>query len=485
MEKNLSELLADIKYRSLHGPEDQTLSGIYYDSRAVKERGAFVAIPGNYTDGHKYIPQAVKSGAKVVFGEIPRSEINGNPQTYVRVNDSRMILARASHLFFDRPTKELFVVGITGTNGKTTTAHLAGNVLGGDTDLVTTLTHSESLSEEEPVTTPEAPLIHEIARNNLNKGVNNFVLEVSSHGLSLKRVACVDFNCGVFTNLTRDHLDFYESLEEYADEKIKLFTKLTEEDNAIINADEDFSERITAETKAKITKYGINQDSEVIAEDITNTKFGTTFRLNSPWGAETIALNFPGRYNVYNALAAASVGLTKGVELSLIVERLEAAERLPGRLNKLELNNGSDVYVDFAHNPGALEKVLLELEDHYERVLLVFGCGGMSDRGKRPKMGKVATEYADRFFITDDNPKGENRIRILEEIERGVGKGAHYEVIPERKSAIETAMDELTPESCLLVAGKGHERYQIVSGEWVEYNDRDYVEKLASKKSLI
>lgn len=485
MEKNLRELLIDIKYQSLHGPADQGISGIYYDSRAVQEKGAFVAIAGNYTDGHEYIPGAVKNGARVVFGELPHSEIDGNPQTYVRVNDSRKLLAIASHLFFERPTEELFVAGITGTNGKTTTAHLACNVLGEETDLVTTLTHSESLSEEEPVTTPEAPVIHEKARNNLNKGVDNFVLEVSSHGLSLKRVACVDFDCGVFTNFTRDHLDFYESVEEYADEKIKLFTKLTEEDKAILNADEDFSERIAAETKAKILKYGIDQNSEVVAEEITNTKFGTTFRLNSPWGAENITLNFPGRYNVYNALAAASVGLTRGVELSRIVKRLEAAERLPGRLNKLELNNGSDVYVDFAHNPGALERVLLELKDHYERVLLVFGCGGMSDRGKRPKMGKVATEYADRFFLTDDNPKGENRTRILEEIERGVTKEADYEVIPERKSAIDTAMDELIPGSCLLVAGKGHEMYQILSGERIEYNDMDFVEELASKKSLI
>ncbi|MFB6215161.1 MAG: Mur ligase family protein, partial [Candidatus Bipolaricaulia bacterium] len=309
-------------------------------------------------------------------------------------------------------------------------------------------------------------------KKNLEKGIKNFVLEVSSHGLSLDRVTGVDFDCGVFTNLTRDHLDFHDSTEEYAATKVKLFRGLSEDDSAVVNSDEQLSDKIIAETGAEIVKYGIDADSDVLADRINRTKTGTTFRINSPWGAEEVDLSFPGLYNVYNALAAASVGLTRGLSLSGVVRRLEATDPLPGRLEKLELNNGSDVYVDFAHNPGALKRALLELNDHYEKIFLVFGCGGMSDRGKRPEMGKIATEYADRFFITDDNPKGENRTSILVEIEEGVGKGADYEVIPERKSAIEAAMDELTQGSCLLVAGKGHERFQVVSGDWIEYNDR-------------
>lgn len=482
--KKLSELLPDINYRLVHGPKNQKITGIHYDSRNVGSGGAFVAIPGRNTDGHEYIAQAVERGAGVVFGEIPRSEIEGSPKTYVRVDDSRKLLSSVSHLFFDRPTKELFVTGITGTNGKTTTAHFTGSVLGDKTDLITTLTHSESLPEKEPVTTPEAPVIHETARRNLEKGTENLVLEVSSHGLSLDRVNCVDFDCGVFTNLTRDHLDFYDSMQEYAADKVKLFTGLTEEDNAVVNSDEPLSDKIVAETRAEIVKYGINEDSDILGDKVSKEKSGTTFRINSPWGAEEVNLNFPGLYNVYNALAATSVGLLKGVELSRIVERLEASGPLPGRLEKLELKNGMDVYVDFAHNPGALERTLHELKEHYEEIFLVFGCGGMSDRGKRPEMGKIATKYADRFFITDDNPKGENRTTILAEIEEGVERGANYEVIPERKSAIEEALDELTPGSCLLVAGKGHERYQVVSGNWVEYNDKEFLEKLTREKSL-
>lgn len=485
MKKELSELLSEIKYRSVHGSAQIVVTGVFFDSRAVKQGGAFVAISGNQTDGHKYIPQAVKKGAGVVFGEIPYSEIKGSPDTYVHVKDSRELLARLSHIFFDRPTEDLFVVGITGTNGKTTSAHLTGQVLGEDTDLITTLTHLKSLPEKEPVTTPEAPIIHEIARSDLEKGVKNFVLEVSSHGLSFGRVSWVDFDCGVFTNISRDHLDYYDSMEEYAAEKIKLFTQLSEDDTAVVNGDEDLSNRIVKETKAETIKYGVSENSDVLAEEIIKKKTGTSFRLNTPWGSKNLHLNFPGLYNVYNALAASSVGLIKGIELSEVTKRLEEAERLPGRLEKLELDNGSDIFVDFAHNPGALERSLLELRDHYEKVLLVFGCGGMSDRGKRPEMGEVATEYADRFFITDDNPKGEDRTKILDEIEEGVGKSADYEVIPERKSAIEAAMDELKPGDCLLVAGKGHERHQIVSGGWIEYNDSEFIEKLAKRKSLI
>ena len=485
MKKNLNELLSKLSCIAVTGNRDQKVTGVHYDSRSVEPGGAFVAIHGHYSDGHKFIPQAVKNGAGVVFGEFPPLEIEGSPEAYVQVEDSRRLLAKISHLFFGKPTEKLFVVGITGTNGKTTTAHLASLVLGKNTDLVTTLTHAGSLPEKEPVTTPESPEIQDIARTDLNKGIDNLVLEVSSHGLSLNRVDYVDFDCGVFTNLTRDHLDFYETMEEYANEKIKLFSRLSKEDHAIVNADEKLTNRIVQKTRGKVLKYGIEKTSDVLAEGISKKKNRTSFQLKSPWGTATVDLNLPGIYNVYNALAAASVGLIKGVGLASVVNGLRSADRLSGRLEKVELKNGADVYVDFAHNPGALKETLMELRDHYKKVLLVFGCGGMSDRGKRPEMGKIATKYADRFFITDDNPKGENRNRIMEEIERGVRKGADYEVIPQRKSAIERAMKELTSGSCLLVAGKGHETHQIVSDKWIEYNDRDFVERLAREKSLI
>ena len=485
MKKKFDQILSELTYLSATGKSNLEVTGVFYDSRNARPGSIFVAIPGSYADGHEFIPQAIENGARVVVGERPYRKIEGSPEYYLRVEDARKTLAQISHLFYDRPTEELFVVGITGTNGKTTTAHLTRLVLGDGTDLISTLTHSESPPEEEPVTTPEAPEIHETARKDVEKGERNLVLEVSSHGLSLERVSWVDFDCGVFTNLTRDHLDFYDSMEEYAGEKMKLFSYLSGDDTAIINKDEEFSKKIADETDADLLGYGIEEITDVYADEIERRKNGVSFKLNSPWGSAQVGLKLPGLYNVYNALAAVSVGLVRGVSLTDAVTSIEGAKRLSGRLEKLELNNGSDVYIDFAHNPGALERSLLELQAYYERVLLVFGCGGTSDRGKRPEMGEVAARHADRFFITDDNPKGEDRSRILQDIERGVREGANYAIIPERKDAIEAAIDELTPGSCLLVAGKGHEQYQIVSGEWIEYNDREYVEKLAGEKSLL
>ncbi|MFB6290933.1 MAG: UDP-N-acetylmuramoyl-L-alanyl-D-glutamate--2,6-diaminopimelate ligase [Candidatus Bipolaricaulia bacterium] len=485
MKRELKELLSEIPYLAMNGKDEQLVTGIYHDSRAVRPGGLFVAIPGKQTDGHEYISEAIENGARVVFGEIPFSEVEPGPETYVRVRDSRKSLSRISHVFYGKPTKKLFVAGITGTNGKTTTAHLTAHLLGKYTDSITTLTRSDSNPEKEPVTTPEAPVIHEIAHEDLHQGVKNLVMEVSSHGLSMDRVSQVDFDCGVFTNLTRDHLDFYESMKDYAAEKLKLFSYLSEDSTAIVNSDEELSTKIGQKTEADVLKYGIREPAEIVAEKINKSTRGVEFRINSPWGTETVKLSFPGLYNVYNALAAVSVGLTRGKDFSRIIRRLETAERLSGRLEEINLNNGSDVYIDFAHNPGALESTLKELQDHYDKVLLVFGCGGMSDRGKRPEMGEVATVYADRFFLTDDNPKKEDRHKILREIEQGVGTTADYESIPNRKTAIETAIEELTRDSCLLVAGKGHESYQIVSGNLIEYNDTEFVKETAKEKGLI
>lgn len=207
--------------------------------------------------------------------------------------------------------------------------------------------------------------------------------------------------------------------------------------------------------------------------------------MHSPLGKARVKLGFPGRYNVYNALAAATAGFVTGKKLKDIVAGLSRARELPGRMERIGLNTGADVYVDFAHNPGALERTLTELKRTYKSVYLVFGCGGESDRGKRPEMGKIATELAEKAFLTDDNPKEENRMKILEEIESGIEKKNNYEIIADRKEAIETAIDELPDAGCLLIAGKGHERHQIVSGEWIAYNDADFVKKLAREKSLL
>jgi len=486
MKKKLGQILSETDYLSLSGERDRSITGITHDSRSVKPGNAFVAVDGARADGHDFIGKALENGARAVFGEKSRSQLSVKPDTYVRVADSREFLSRISHIFYGKPTEDLYVVGITGTNGKTTTAHFTNLILGeSDSGIISTITNKDSPDAEGPVTTPEAPEINRMANETRKTGRRNLILEVSSHSLSLKRVSSVEFDCGVFTNLTRDHLDYHESMEEYGKEKLKLFKALSEEDTGILNSDDGFSETIADVTRAEVIKYGLEGSPDVFAAEISQSRREIHFTLHSPWGKARVELGFPGRYNVYNALAAATVGLVNGKELESVVADLSRAGELPGRMERIELNTGNDVYVDFAHNPGALERALKDLKRIYESVFVVFGCGGESDRGKRPEMGKIASELADSAFITDDNPKKEDRMKILEEIESGITTKDNYEIIPDRKEAIEAALEKITGEGCLLIAGKGHEQHQIVSGEWLDYSDADFVKKLAREKSLL
>jgi len=486
LKRHLDELLSEIDQEEFYGERDQLLTGISYDSRSVEPGHAFIAISGKKADGHNYIDEAVKKGTKVVFGEESYSRLTTSPPTYVKTKNTRKTLARLSHAFFGKPTNNLYTVGITGTNGKTTTAHLTKTVLGEDkSEIISTVTNEEVPGTKKPVTTPESPKIHEIAHGAVQNGKENFILEVSSHSLSLERVAGVEFNCGVFTNLTRDHLDHHESLKTYKEEKMKLFKYLPKEGTAVVNRDEEFSEEIEKETESEVIQYGLDKTADVIAAELEKSRKGNEFTVHSPWGTERIKTDLFGIYNVYNALAAISVGLNRGIELTKIGRLLEGVRGVRGRMEKMELTTGANVYIDFAHNSGAIEQILRELSQFYPTTSIVFGCGGESDRGKRPEMGRIASEYADRIYITDDNPKSEDRMEILKEIENGVKKDSNYSIIPGRKAAIEKAIDELAPEGCLLIAGKGHERYQIVSDNWISHNDKEFVKKICREKSLI
>lgn len=486
MKKNLNRLLEELDYERVYGEVNSNLTGISYDSRDVETGDVFVAIEGKSFDGHDYSKNAAKAGAVAVIGEKVYDSVNSGSAPYVQVKDSRRALSQISSEFYDKPTSDLFTVGVTGTNGKTTTTHLVKKVLGSRaTETISTITNREVPGNPEPVTTPEAPRIHELASNARSEGKQNFVLEVSSHGLAMSRVASVDFEVGVFTNITRDHLDYHESIEEYKSKKSLLFSYLTPADTAVLNKDQEFSKELASTTEADIISYGLGSSSDVKADNLRINSSGISFEVRSPWGKSEMELNLFGEYNVYNSLAAVTVGLVKGLELPEITERLAGIGPLSGRMEKLELSNGADVYVDFAHNSGALEKALSGLNQLYDRVSVVFGCGGESDRGKRPEMGSVAEKHADRIYITDDNPKREDREDILDEIASGIEDSSLYSIIPNRKEAIESAVDQLDSGEALLVAGKGHERYQVVGEEWIEYNDMEYLEKLCREQGLI
>ncbi len=486
MKMNLDELIKELDHERVYGQTELVLSGITHDSRNVKGGDLFIAVEGENFDGHDYVKNAAKAGAAAVIGEKSYSSVESLSVPYVKVSNSRRALSSASHKFYGAPTSNLFTVGVTGTNGKTTTVHLINKVFGkGESETISTITNLDQPGNPEPVTTPEAPRIHEAAASTRARGKENLVLEVSSHGLSMGRVSAVDFDVGVFTNITRDHLDYHETMEEYKNKKSLLFSYLTPDGTAVLNGDQEFSEELESITEAKPIRYGLGDDSDVTARKVQVNTSGLSFDVRSPWGNSRVDLNLFGKYNVYNSLAAITVGLVKGVKLAKITERLAGAGPLSGRMEKLELANGADVYVDFAHNSGALENALSGLKRLYDTVSVVFGCGGESDRGKRPEMGSVAEEYADRVYITDDNPKKEDRWEILNEIAEGIEDSSLLSIIPDRKKAIESAVEKLNSGESLLVAGKGHERYQVVGGQWIEYNDMEYLRDLCREKGLI
>ena len=450
------------------------------DSRCVRQGDLFVAVPGERVDGLKYVPDAIKAGAAAVVAE-RRPELPPGV-AFAQVRDARRSAGRVAELAYGFPASNMRLIGITGTNGKTTTAHFTSLVLGEDkTETISTITNTDETQVEGPVTTPEAPSIHQRASQAFREGKENLVLEVSSHSLSLDRVRSVDFDCAVFTNLTRDHLDYHESMAAYGNEKLKLFQSLSGEDTAIVNSDDDFSKKIKRETQAEVLEYGLEEQADVMAREVEQFWQNTSFNIISPWGKTSVKLGFLGRYNVYNALAAATVGLVKGRELRGVVTDLESAKTLEGRMERIKLNNGSHIYVDFAHNPGALRRTLSELKDIYDSVHVVFGCGGERDVGKRAEMAKKADQHADAVVVTDDNPRNEAPEVIRTMIMQGfsdvsMADGKVVE-IADRRQAIAYAAANAAAEDVILVAGKGHEAYQEINGLRHHYRDSDEVNK--------
>lgn len=453
------------------GWERIEITGVSEDSRLVHPGYLFVAINGFITDGHRYIDDAIARGAVAVVGEkdVPSSV------PFVRVDNGRKALAHLSAAFFSHPTRDLFTVGITGTNGKTTVCHLIAHLLGEEkTALISTVANeARNLCA---VTTPGSPLIQQIAREAVTAGKRNLVLEVSSAALPLHRVDRVDFDAAVFTNLTHDHLDFHEDREAYLEAKLLLFRGLKSEACAIVNADDPVSDRVLAANTGHALTYAIGREADFRAIEIHYELQRTAFTLQVAPEAQPLELHLPGEHNVYNALAAAAVATVGGMPLETIAARLRTAQSVEGRYQFFRAKNGATVIVDFAHSPDSLERMLRSLRPYYNRIISVFGCGGESDRKKRPLMGAISGVLADMTILTSDNPKTEDPEAIIAEIEVGLlPTGGDYEAIVDRREAIRRAVDLAEPADVILIAGKGHEPYQIIGHKFVPYSDAGYL----------
>ncbi len=471
MGKSLAELAKAVGVDPQPSWREIEITGIVHDSRRISPGDLFVAVPGFRADGHDYIGDAVARGAAAVVCE----RAVGASVPVIPVPDARTALARLSAVLLGEPTRKLFTVGVTGTNGKTTVCHLSAHLLGEDE---TALLSTVALEEQgiHAVTTPEAPFIQQFAQEAADSGKENLVIEVSSAGLALHRTDGVDFDVAVFTNLTHDHFDFHPDWNAYLHAKLRLFQGLKPEAVALVNLDDPMSLRFTAATRAHVIAYAIHRAADLQALEIEYGIQGTSFTLRTAEEAVKVRIKLPAEHNVYNALAAAGVGLAKGLPLDEIAARLRTAKPVAGRHQTFRAVTGATVIVDFAHSPDSLERMLRFLRPRYRRVICVFGCGGGSDRAKRPIMGRISGSLADLTILTTDNPKDEPPERIIDEIEAGIRPtGGRYERIPDRRDAIRRAIALSKPGDAVLLAGKGHEPYQIVGHAFVPYSDAGFL----------
>ncbi|MDU4892415.1 MAG: UDP-N-acetylmuramoyl-L-alanyl-D-glutamate--2,6-diaminopimelate ligase [Clostridium sp.] len=482
------DLLAGLNYEFVSGEKDIEINNPQYDSRKVQKGDVFFAITGFSTDGHKFIAKAVENGAKVVIVERDIEQIEG--VTYIKVENGRKALAMASCNFYDNPSRKMKLIGITGTNGKTTSAFMIKAILeasGYKVGLIGTIANyigSEELHAER--TTPESLELQELFNKMVEAGVDYCVMEVSSHSLDLYRVYGTKFEEGIFTNLTQDHLDFHKTFENYYKAKAKLFDISK---SSIINADDEYGARlikeVTAKEASKVTTYSIEKVSDLRGEDIDLEATGMIFDLEYKGEIKKVVLSIPGRYNVYNALGCIGAALNQGIDIDVIIKAL-AMVTVPGRCENLTLgmNSGFQVIRDYSHTPDSLKNILENLRELTTgRLICIFGCGGDRDKTKRPIMGEIGTNLSDIAIITSDNPRSEDPYAILDDIVAGV-KQENYKVVENREEAIKEALLMAQKGDIIVIAGKGHETYQILKNETIHFDEKEVVLKLMKELKL-
>lgn len=496
----LSALIKGIEDALVEGSPDTEVNGIVCDSRKVSKGSLFVAIPGLKADGHNYLSSAVRQGAAALVvrydftaGTIP------SDTCVVRVPDTRAALAHIAAAFYGHVTRDLCLVGITGTNGKTTCSFLIESILkacGLSTGVIGTVNYRfNSQVKKASFTTPDPVELQSLLREMTDKNVSHVVMEVSSHALDQDRVNSCEFDCVVFTNLSRDHLDYHADFEHYFRCKERLFTAILKagsgkRPSSVINADDPWGRKLIETQQGRLMTYGLESPGvHVTARNLSLTLDGIRAEIITPGGFFSFHSPLLGKYNLYNILAASAVGIALGLSCEEIKRGIEMLDGVPGRIERIENRLGTTVLVDYAHTPDALENVLNTIKAlDPKRIISVFGCGGNRDQGKRPLMGRIAGEYSQLAIVTSDNPRDEDPFGIISQIEDGIktsylrkfqateliGNGFErgYAVIPDRREAIRLAAKIAGPGDVVLIAGKGHEDYQIVKGNVLPFDDR-------------
>jgi UDP-N-acetylmuramoyl-L-alanyl-D-glutamate--2,6-diaminopimelate ligase len=484
----LRELLAEVPGAEVAGSVEIDISGVDHDSRATAPGSLFVCIRGFKQDGHTFIGDAARRGAAAVVVEDDPARLAIPPGlTVVRVVNSRLALARLAGRFFGHPSRQLRLIGITGTNGKTTSAHLVEAILraaGHRVGLLGTIEYrcgATAFPGER--TTPEASDLQRLLARMRDMGAWGAAMEVSSHSLTLHRVEACEFDVAVFTNLTQDHLDFHGSMERYAEAKARLFQELGKARikpgmaAAVLNADDPWSDFMAQQTTARVVRFSLTRDTDLSIRSAEFGLAGIRASVGSPWGAFQVVSPLVGRHNLANILGAAGACLQLGIPCPVVEAGVANLHAVPGRFEKVEAGQPFGVAVDYAHTPDALERVLTFAREYTRgRLIVVFGCGGDRDRGKRPRMGEVATRLADAVVVTSDNPRSEDPETILQQIVVGIKKTfadvKGHVTITDRREAIGAALASARGGDLVVIAGKGHETYQILRDRTIPFDDR-------------
>ncbi len=478
----LKEMLEGISVLSTNVPEEMDITGISYDSRKVEEGQLFVAITGYASDGHRYIPMAMEKGASAVLCEkVPEEDV-----PYIQVENTRYAMAIASVNYFHSPAKRMTCIGVTGTNGKTSTTYLLKNVLektlGAKVGLIGTIQNmiGDTVIETER-TTPESFELQKLFYEMAEAGCTHVIMEVSSHALVLDRVAGIHFDVGMFTNLTQDHLDFHKTMEEYGKAKAILFRRCTK---GVLNGDDPAVETMLKDASCQVMTYGQQDGLDLRAENPVLHSNGVEFKARYQGDSRHVFLRIPGAFTVYNSLGVLGTALALGISLKDAVAALETCQGVKGRVEVVP-TPGKDytILIDYAHAPDGLENVLSSVRGYCKgRLISVFGCGGDRDNTKRPIMGEIGARLSDIAIITSDNPRTEAPMSIIDMILAGIPDKSNCLVEENRRKAIHMAMDIAKKDDIIVLCGKGHETYQIIGTEKTHLDEREVVSAYLEEK---
>ena len=478
----LKELIKDLVYRRIENVTDCEIEGVSCNSHNIAPGYLFVAIKGERLDGHNFVTYAIDKGAKAIILQKDVPVKKGIAK--ILVEDSRIALACVSAAFFAYPAKRLKTIGITGTNGKTTVSYLIEKILGcagHSSGVIGTVDYRLGDKQYRAInTTPQADILQSFLQEILLAKSRYAIIEVSSHAIAQHRIDFIDFSTAIFTNLSPEHLDYHGNLDNYFSCKSSLFKGLSAGAVAIINADDPYGQELQKEASSKALTYGIEQLAQIKAKDLKLGIDRLKFTAITPRGNIEIASPLIGRHNVYNILAAISAAFAEDIDFSHIASGIEACACVPGRLERIDCGQDFLVFIDYAHTEDALKKILRALRAlSKNKIILVFGCGGDRDKLKRPKMGKVATEFSDFVILTTDNPRSEDPEFIISDIIKGIDKKTNnYKVVLDRFAAIKDALSLAQNRDIVVIAGKGHESSQIFADKTIHFNDREAVEEI-------